>query len=113
MNRIGMKTRESRASGQMKVMGGSPSPLLAQSRKADDGRDQVIAGGQGQLVHPRALEGLMQLLLAILRSLLETLAETRIMRVDVELLAGLGILHDDRADVGQLRLGRVGEPHGQ
>ena len=35
------------------------------------------------------------------------------MGVDVELLAGLGVLHDQRADVGQLHLARVEQPDGQ
>ena len=35
------------------------------------------------------------------------------MRVHVELLARLGVLHDERADVRQLGLARIEQPHGQ
>ncbi len=36
--------------------------------------------------------------------------KARIAGVDVELLAGLGVLEDDRADVGQRDLARVDQP---
>ena len=39
--------------------------------------------------------------------LLEPLPEARVVGVDVELLAGLGVLHDQRPDVRQLDLARV------
>ena len=39
--------------------------------------------------------------------LAEPPAEALVVRVDVELLAGLGVLHDQRADVGQLDLAPV------
>ena len=43
---------------------------------------------------------------------LEAAAESGVVGVDVELLAGLGVLHDQRADVGQLDLARVEQPDG-
>ncbi len=45
--------------------------------------------------------------LAPLRSLAEAAAEALVMGVDVELLAGLGVLHDQRPDIGQLHLAPV------
>ena len=43
----------------------------------------------------------------------EALAEAAVVGVDVQLLAGLGVLHDHRADVGQLDLARVPQAHRQ
>ena len=49
----------------------------------------------------------LQLGLAPVGRLLEPTPEPLVVRVDVELLAGLGILHEHRPDVGQLDLARV------
>ena len=45
--------------------------------------------------------------------LLEALAEPRVAGVHVELLARLRVLHDDRADVGQVGLARVDQADGE
>ena len=42
----------------------------------------------------------------------EALAKAAVVRVDDELLAGLGVLHRDQAEVGQLHLERVEQAHG-
>ena len=47
------------------------------------------------------------------RGLSEAPPEALVVRVDVELLAGLGVLHDQRPDVGQLHLAPVEEPDGE
>ena len=50
--------------------------------------------------------------LARLGGVVEAPAERAIARVDVDLLAGLGVFEDDRADVGQGALARVDEADG-
>ena len=51
--------------------------------------------------------------LALAGGLLEAAPEARVVGVDVELLAGLGVLHDQRPDVGQLDLARVRQADGE
>src|SRR5919202_3969402 len=89
-----------------------PTPLPAR-REAHDGADQVFLGRERQRVHPAALEGLVQCSFAPPRRLLEAPAELAVVRVHVELLAGLRVLHDDRADVRQFRLARVPQADGE
>ena len=62
---------------------------------------------------PACLNDWLRAGLALLGGLLEALAELLVVRVHVQLLAGLGIFHDDRADVGQLDLARVPQADGQ
>ena len=61
---------------------------------------------------PARLNAPITVRLAPLRRLLEAASESGVVRVDVELLAGLGVLHDQRADVGQLDLARVEQANG-
>ena len=46
-------------------------------------------------------------------SLTEATPERLVVRVDVELLAGLGVLHDQRPDVRQVHLAPVEEADGE
>ena len=60
-----------------------------------------------------ALEGVAERRLAPFGRLAEASPERRVVRVDVELLAGLGVLHDQRPDVRQLHLAPVEQPDGE
>ena len=61
---------------------------------------------------PACAERRAQLLLARARRLREALAEAAVVRVDEQLLAGLGVLHHEQPEVGQLQLQRIVEAHG-
>jgi hypothetical protein len=58
-------------------------------------------------------EPLAELVLAPLRGRLEAGTEALVVRVDDDLLAGLRVAHGEQADVGQVHLQRVEEPHGR
>ena len=64
-------------------------------------------------VHAGSLERVAQRRLALLGGLVEAAPERLVVGVDVELLAGLGVLHEQRADVGQLDLAPVEQADGQ
>jgi len=61
---------------------------------------------------PARLKATVHFRLAPAGRLLEAAPEARVVGVDIELLAGLGVLHDQRADIGQLNLARVGKADG-
>ena len=61
----------------------------------------------------RPAEGRLELRLARHGRRREPLAEPPVARVDLQLLPGLGVLDEDDADVRQLALARVDEPHGE
>src|SRR5262245_1264869 len=96
----------------MNVIGSLP-PATPPRREAHDGANQVFLGRERERIDPGAVEGLANRRLAPLRRLVETLAELPVVRVDVELLARLRVLHDDRADVGQVHFARVPEADGE
>ena len=60
---------------------------------------------------PASRNAARRLGLAPLRGRGEALAEAAVVGVDEELLAGLGVLHHQHAEVGQLGLERVVQPH--
>ena len=64
-----------------------------------------------QAIHAGAGKRHAQLALAPLGDRGEALAEAPVVRVDEQLLAGLGVLHDQQAQIGQLHLQRIVEPH--
>ncbi len=76
-------------------------------------RDQVFVGGERDGVHAGPLERLAEGRFAAVRSFLEAPSEALVVGVYVELLAGLGVLHDQRTDVRQLDLASVEEANGQ
>ena len=82
-------------------------------RHPDDGADEVLVGRERDGVDARTPERVGQRRFAPLRRLPEPSPEALVVRVDVQLLAGLGVLDDDRADVRQLDLARVEQPDGQ
>ena len=81
----------------------TPPPLPTKGGHADDGADEVLVGRQRDGVDAGAPEGLADGRFTVLGRRLEPAPEARIAGVDVELLAGLGVLEDDRPDVGQRR----------
>ncbi len=72
--------------------------------------DQVVIGRERERIHPGAPERGRKLRLARVAGRLEPPPELRVVRVDVELLAGLGVVHEHRPDVGQLALPPVVQP---
>ena len=87
---------------------GEPAAALAQVGEAQDRVDQVVVGGQLERVDAGAARSAVaQLCLALLGGRGEALAKAAVVRVDEHLLAGLGILHRQQAEVGQLQLQRI------
>ncbi len=82
-------------------------------RHADDRRDEILIGGQRDRVHAGPLERVPQRRLAHRRGFPEPPPKPLVVGVDVELLAGLGVLHQQGADVGQLDLAPIEQPHGE
>ena len=76
--------------------GGELAAPLAQVGEAHDRVDEVVVGRELERVDAGVAERRAQLLLALLRRRREALAEAAVVRVDEELLAGLGVL-DRRA----------------
>ncbi len=109
---IGMSARASSIGGQMNDIG-LPPPLPSDRGHADDGADQILVGRKRQGLDPGSLEGALTSASRRLRRFLEAASESGVVRVDVELLARLGIVHDQRTDVGQLDLARVEEANGE
>ena len=64
-------------------------------------------------LHARPPKAVRELGLAGQRRGREPLAEPPVAGVDLQLLAGLGVLDEDEADVRQLALARVDEPDGE
>src|ERR1019366_6853276 len=91
---------------------GESAALFLQVGEAQDRIDKVVVGGEFERVDAGAREGLAQLGLAPFGRGLKALAKAGVMRVDDELLAGLGILQRHEAEVGQVHLERVEEAHG-
>ncbi len=74
------------------------------------GADEVVLGRDVVEVDPGPDGGGLQLGLALLGQLLEAPPELGVAGVDRQQLAGLGVLHDDHAGVGQLELAPVDQP---
>jgi hypothetical protein len=91
--------------------GGELGAALAQVGEAQDRVGEVVVGGELERVDAGVAEGLAQLELAAARELGEALAEAPVVRVDEELLAGLGVLHHEQADVRELHLERIVQAH--
>ncbi len=95
---------------------GHPRPRRRRLRRAairTIAADEVLVGRQGHGVDPRPPEGALELGLARGRGVGEPGTELGVVGVDDQLLAGLGVLDHDRADVRQRRLARIDQPHGQ
>ena len=92
--------------------GGEPAAALAQVGEAQDRVDQVVVGGRAR-ARRRRRRGSAARSSASRRSRGggEALAEAAVVRVDEQLLAGLGVLHHEQAEVGQLHLERIVQPH--
>ena len=78
---------------------------IARTRSSSVERDSGIDPGPPERPGDRGL--------ALRGGGLEALPEAPVVGVDVELLAGLGVLQDHRADVGQLDLARVRQADGE
>src|SRR5260221_13822359 len=99
---------QSRSSGHP-AHGALPAAQLAALREPHDGTDEILFCRQLERLDARALELRRERLLAALHDLVETLAEATVGRVHPDMLAGLGIVHHDQADLGELALARVGQ----
>ena len=82
-------------------------------RHPDDGLDEVLVGRERDGVDAGSPERVAQGRLAPVRGLSEPPPEALVVRVDVELLAGLGVLHEQRPDVRQLDLAPVEQADGK
>ena len=106
----GTSTSASRAAGHRKRHAGirrrrlRPAAIRTIARTRSSSVDRVAASTRARRNAARELG------LAGVGRRPEPLPEPGIGRVDVELLAGLGVLHDDRPDVRQLDLAGVDEP---
>ena len=90
---------------------GEPAALLLQLGEAHDGLDQVVVGAELEGVDAGAAEGFAEQRLASLGGGGEALAKALVVRVDDDLLAGLGVPHRHQADIGELHLERVEQTH--
>src|SRR5207247_563508 len=85
---------------------------LAQVGKAQDRVDKVVAGGKLERIHTRCLERPAELGFPLFRRRDKALSKAAIMRVDEQLLAGLRILDDQKAQVRQLHFQWIVEADG-
>ena len=107
----GTRTSETSSGGQMNDIGYLRAPA-AERGHAHDRADQVVVGRERQRLDPGSAERAADFCLATPGRLREAAPEAGVVGVDVELLAGLGVLHDQRAHVRQLDLARVEQPDG-
>ena len=96
---------------RQRAAGGEPGAALAQVGEAQDRGGEVVVGGEFQRIDAGARVGVADLGLAGARRLLEAAAEPPVVGVDEELLAGLGVLDQHHAEVGQRPLERVDDAH--
>lgn len=87
--------------------------LLAQRRKPHNPLCQVILSGKGQNIHAGATEDHIQVVHSPASTISKSLPEPAVARVDIKLLASLGILQNHGANVGQFHLTRVAQPNRQ
>src|SRR5512141_2071076 len=85
--------------------------LLPQGSKTNDSIDQIIAGRNRKFIDPGAFESLSESCLPAPGRLLEPGTEALIVRIDVHLLAGFSVFHDDGPDVRQFDLARIPYAH--
>src|SRR4051794_35368317 len=104
-----MSTRAARLPGERKLM--SPAPQeLAGFDHADEGGDQVVLGGDHMEVDTGPAGGVADGCLLLLPGGPQPQPELGITGVDDQLLARLGILHDQQASVAART--RAGRPAG-
>ena len=84
-------------------------PPLPERRHPDDRPTRSSSVDSETASTPDRLKASLRVASRWSRGLPEAAPEALVVRVDVELLAGLGVLHDQRADVGQLHLAPVEE----
>src|ERR1700687_4567753 len=87
----------------------STAPELSHGRETDDGTHEVLLGGKLQRVDARAAERRAKHLLALADDGCEASTKFLVVRVDPHVLARLGVIHHDHADLGKLPLARIGE----
>ena len=101
-----------------RCLAGNPPPVASWPRRLRRSAKRRIASTRSSFVDsssastPGVGEGRAELGLALLGGLLEALAESAVVRVDEELLARLGVLHDQHAEIRQLHFQRVVQAHG-
>ena len=91
---------------------GKLAAALAQVGEAQDRVDQVVVGGRARARRRRRRRSASRS--AASRCCGrggEALAKAAVVRVDEELLAGLGVLHHEQAEVGQVHLERIVQAH--
>src|SRR5439155_960686 len=89
---------------------GAPLPPV---REPDDSADEIFVRAKYEHVHPGARERRVERFLAPSCRLREALTKTLVARVHAKLLTGFAVGEDDRADVRQLVLTRVGQTNGE
>ena len=80
---------------------------LAQIGKAKDRIDQIVIGAKLERIDAGLAKRAAQFLFAPFSGCGKTLAKAAIVRVDEDLLAGFGILNDEKAEIRQLHLQRI------
>src|SRR6185503_13277191 len=85
------------------------APHSALRREPNDRTNEIFLSGELERIDADAPERGAERLVAALHHFGEALPETLVGGVDVKVLAGLGVVHHDPADLRQLALARVGE----
>ena len=91
--------------------GGEAAAALAHVGEAPDRVDQIVVGRKLERVDAGVAESGAQLGFAALRRGGEALAEAAVVGIDEDLLAGLGVLHHEHAEIGEARFQRVVQPY--
>ena len=91
---------------------GELAPALAHIGETQNRVDEIVVRRQLERVHAGVAERGVELGLALLGRRLEPPAKSAVVRVDENLLTGLGILHDEHPQIRQLHFQRIVKAHG-